>query len=227
MKKILIDIDDLCSDMMGNGIHAIKEFRLGFTYGAFNIISDSAIQQIRELYPNIELTISHFPDKLCEEKVKNGELDLACSSGPIQDPALCSVPFIQSPLYLFMHKTHRLAKLHDLSLQDLKGESFYYVSGDFRVLDDFLDACKAYNFDPIISYTTPDTSYINDQVSKNKGVSVIPECLINSIKNPELVFKEFPLENCRWELYLIFARNVQHSRFEKDMTQRVFGVRIS
>ncbi|MFZ7120262.1 MAG: LysR family transcriptional regulator [Eubacteriaceae bacterium] len=227
VKKLLAYFDELNKEMINKGIHRVKNFKLGFTYGSFNILPIKNLEAIQHKYPDVNLSIHHFPDKQCEEKVKNGNLDMACSSGPISDPTLNSVLFKKSQVYVFMNKNHTLAKKETLTLHDFKNELFYYVSNDFRVLDEFIKKCKANNFEPIIPYTTPDTSYINEQVLKQNGISLIPQCLIKGLGNHDFVFKPFPLDNFYWSLYLIYPKNTLNSHYAQMLAKIVFSVTLS
>ena len=89
-------------------------------------------------------------------------------------------PLFNDDLVLLVSDKHPFAKKESVKLKDIKNEKFisYYDTISHRILSDRL--CKEVgNFQPTYIYETHDENIVLHLVSKNVGVTLIPEQLYN------------------------------------------------
>ncbi len=83
-----------------------------------------ALGAYKKRYPNVAVSLEIGSRDGLQERARQGAIDVAVLSGPVADPELVSVPFMEDELVMVVPAGHPLAGRSGLTLRDFAGESF-------------------------------------------------------------------------------------------------------
>ncbi|MEM9537703.1 MAG: LysR substrate-binding domain-containing protein, partial [Cyanobacteria bacterium P01_E01_bin.45] len=102
----------------------VGSLRIAFTASSMHTILPDILRQFRDLYPDVELSMT----EICTLAQVNGlnaeTIDLGFLHPPIDDTSLNLYPLQGERLLIALPHTHTLAKQPQISLQSLSNESF-------------------------------------------------------------------------------------------------------
>ncbi|MBW4827551.1 MAG: LysR family transcriptional regulator [Clostridiaceae bacterium] len=142
-KNILTEFDNIEKRMLE--MSSKKSLSIGATITIGNCILPYAINDIKEVYPDIHTSSCISNTKVIEEKLLTSELDIAMIEGNISDPNLVSIPFLKDSLVLACNSKHKLAKKEELTIEDLKNTNFVFRekgSGTRELFEDYIQKSK-------------------------------------------------------------------------------------
>lgn len=89
--------------------------------------------------------------------------------------------------YIIMPKTHPLASAHDITLEQLKNETFLTISAsnDFDITDLYM-RCSKYNFEPKASFGISSLNAVCSEVALGNGIAVLMGFMVPKIFENDL-----------------------------------------
>lgn len=123
--------------------------------------------------PNVKIRQYVLPDKLAQQKLIYGEIDLMIVINPIADRRIEWVPLFTEEIFLVVQKNHPLAVKESVSLIETKDELFILseTEQNFRATENQL--FEKAGFTPQIAFEGEDLSIILQLVNEGKGISFI------------------------------------------------------
>ncbi|WP_445477486.1 LysR family transcriptional regulator [Lysinibacillus irui] len=123
--------------------------------------------------PNVKIRQYVLPDKLAQQKLIYGEIDLMIVINPIADRRIEWVPLFTEEIFLVVPKNHPLAVKESVSLIEAKDELFILseTEQNFRATENHL--FEKAGFTPQIAFEGEDLSIILQLVNEGKGISFI------------------------------------------------------
>jgi len=117
--KILIDRFESFAHLFSQGLHAGKRLKIGAHTFVVNLIGDALARYAAE-HPDLAFGVEVGPFEFVMDKIQREELDLGLvyTTGPI--PGVESKPLWLEPLALYASKDHEIARLADLTANDLR-----------------------------------------------------------------------------------------------------------
>lgn len=222
-QKILGKLDDLSfllNDMMDLKKGKIK---IGIPPLIGFLFFPKIIKGFREKYPDISIQLVEDNVVRIKKAVNDGDLDLGIAVLPVDDEFDVN-PFIEEKMMLFVHSSHHYAKREEVSLIELKEESFVLFQDESTLTQQVLQECINAGFQPNVSYQSVYWDFITGLVGENLGVSIFPESLAKRV-NPEI--KAIPIVDppIIWKLGIILKKDKYVSYAAKEMVSYIGSFR--
>lgn len=202
----------------------------GAEYGRLRIGSASAMfatqqlpgimHNLREKYPNSELTVISGTSQYLVDKIMHGEIDTAFVSLPVDNSNITTDLLFSDEIVAIAHPQHPLAKDKFISAAALAGENL--ILGERggntrRMIDDFFNAA---NVRPNVVMELSRQEAINQMVENNLGVGIAgAKTVSNEIKAGRLVSWLIEGAEIKWELGLARLRGAYYSPIGKEFVR--------
>lgn len=173
-RRILFEVENATkelSDHPGLG----RRITVGAVQTVMPYLVTPLIARCRELHPTLSIQAREdFRNNLIG-RVIEGELDLAIVPLPIKEHRLSVEPLLSEPLLLVVGKKHPIAARSEISIKDLKDETFVSL-GDSSALAEQIRAFFGDNdFQPRISYRCAQVATLKLFVSLGLGIAILPQ----------------------------------------------------
>lgn len=176
------------------------------------------IGRFHEKYPGITFQFGEDGSKKIEEDISNNLLDVGVVVLPTNNERFLHFPLLEEDLKLILHPSHRFAEREEVNLVELAEESFILFNKDFALHDRILYSCNSVGFNPHIISKSSQWAFIEEMVSWNLGVSLLPESICQHLgKNVKAITVTNP--SIRWELAIIWNKNQYLSFAAKEWLQ--------
>lgn len=123
-QKLLTEYDNIEKRMLE--MSSIKKINIGATITIGNCLLPDVINDIKEIYPDIQTYSCISNTRIIEKKLLNSELDVAMVEGNIDNPNLIRIPFLTDSLVLACNSKHQLAQRDTITMDDLKNANFIF-----------------------------------------------------------------------------------------------------
>lgn len=133
------------------------------------------LARFQKKHPNYRLKITEITslDTLYEDLIRN-VIDFALIHEPdVMDKRLQKMPFVHDWLTAAISETHPLAGNENISLFQLKNETFLTMPMHSIVSRNFLSACKRNGFSPAIGYSGHKEDVILSLVKNSFGIGIL------------------------------------------------------
>lgn len=194
-----------------NDLSSIKQEQRGeidmlSAYGILRTITPQCIQQFKKQNPNIEFTYREYPDRQVERLFLSGEGNLAFSIAPFPN-GLYDVTILKTcRILMLVNKDHPLSEREFVTINDLRDESLYIESSEFKINEIIMKKCKESGFVPNIEFETSGFSLCHKMVKEKRGISVTVDFIYDDMKNEELVAIPFCEKELKWQMCLLTRR---------------------
>lgn len=192
-----------------------RHVRIGLPTITNSIFFSQLIASFHQEYPEVTFQLEEDGSKRIEEKIINGSLDFGVIVLSEENDLLDKYMFVKEKLKLVVPPSHRLAGKKEVSLQELKEESFIMFNKDFELRNLVITACRGAGFQPTIISETSQLDFIQELVAYNIGITLLPETTCLELKND---FKTIPVTNpvIEWNLALIWKKDEHLSKVAKE-----------
>ena len=152
-----------------------RHVRIGLPTITNSIFFSQLIASFHEEYPEVTFQLEEDGSRPIQEKIVNGLLDFGVVVLPAKNDNLDYYMFVNEKLKLVVPSSHRLAGNQEVSLKELKEESFIMFNRDFELRNLVITACRESGFQPIIISETSRLDFIQELVAYNIGITLLPE----------------------------------------------------
>lgn len=152
--------------------------RIGFPSSLAHYTLPTVISAFRAKYPEVRFQLKQGSYHGLIDSVIKGEIDMALV-GPL--PKLEKIKgdiLFTEKVVALLPSNHPLATKRELSLNQLKNESFILFPKGFVLRDIIVNACRQIGFQPKVSFEGEDIDAIKGLVSAGLGLTLIPEITI-------------------------------------------------
>ncbi|MDZ5710928.1 LysR family transcriptional regulator [Jeotgalibacillus haloalkalitolerans] len=222
-QKVVNSIEDLSISLYDT--MSVKKGRI--TIGLPPVISTlffpRIIAEFQQQFPDVTISLTEVGAQRVEEKVLEGEVDLGFVLLPVDENKFDSIEFVHQEIKLLVHKSHPLAERNMIDLIELKNDPFLLLSKEFTLNSRTIEVCIEEGFTPQIAYESSQWDFIVGMVSKNLGVTLMPEQIGRRVADPDVrmvnLSKPFP-----WVLGIISAKNRYMPYATKEFIKTVRGL---
>jgi DNA-binding transcriptional LysR family regulator len=198
------------------GIHVTKQIaqgqagrlRIGLTEAALFGLAPTLIRTYRQHYPQVELILTSGGTEANVEALRIRQIDVGFVYLPIREPSLSVSPLFEQSYVAALPRTHRLAKLKQLSLQSLANEALiFYPRAIAPVLyANFIKDCEQAGFAPNILQEAELAQTRLGLVAAGAGITFVLSDMQNlSVKN--VVYRPFAENFLTLQLALAWRQN--------------------
>lgn len=194
----LIEVADrLQRDMKNCAEGTIPQINLSFSYTTYAMYERAISTFSNVNAPAFSIEVSNLSEQKCLEFLRENKVDIAITTIPTWEEH-CRL-LAEYPICLMMSKENPLASMDNVSLCDLKGETFLaYNSGTESPL--YVPDSIIYSLNPNQLILSNDLIYLFRRVRENRGILMsVVENMGNLLE--DAVFKPFPAGGT-WKHYL-------------------------
>ncbi len=197
---------------LNSALADVKQIKSGkFTLGLPPVIGASFFPKIlarfHQLYPRVQIQLVEEGGKLIEQSLLEGSIDLGIVVLPVDEELFEVVPLIERELVLVVNPTHPLANCSQVSLKDLKEESFILFRKGFALHDRVREACIRNGFEPTIVYESAQWDLISEMVSANLGISLLPETICKKLDPAQIRCIPMIEPKVHWNIAIIWQKH--------------------
>jgi DNA-binding transcriptional LysR family regulator len=164
------------------------------------------IGSFHEKYRGITFQLTEEGSKKIEADVENNLLDVGVIVLPTKNEVFEHFSFMEEDLKLILHPSHPLAEKEEINLIELTNESFILFNKEFVLHDRIISSCQSVGFNPHIISKSSQSSFIEEMVSWNLGISLLPESLCHNLKKQVKSVKVVN-PSISWNLGIIWGKH--------------------
>lgn len=182
--KVFLEHIELAMKAIDDATQVVDEYldpkkgtiHIGFPSSLTTYILPTAISAFREKYPDVQFSLNQSSYHGLTEAVTKGEVNIALL-GPVPTDLeeMEGTVLFNEKMVALLPLTHRLAKKADISLYELKDDSFVLFPEGYILRESVVEHCERINFSPKVSFEGEDIDTIKGLVSAGLGISIIPE----------------------------------------------------
>lgn len=167
----------------------------------------STIQEFRNMYPNINLSVIEAGANTVKDKVEKGEIDIGVVILPFSSQDFNITSVFMSDNVVVVHKNHPLASKKEVSFSEIKDEPLIILNETYMLHDRIKALCAKAGFEPNIICSSSQWDFIAEMVALNQGITILPRPILSKFhsKNIRLLTikdPEFP-----WNIALIVRKD--------------------
>lgn len=172
-RRILLEVDDTTRELsdttaLGRRIH------VGAIPTLAPYLLPSLLPLLHERHPNIAVEVREDFRADLVRAVIEGDLDLALTSLPVEDPRVHTEALWREPLLLAVAKNHPLAKRPQVTAADLADQTFALLGTSSSLTAQVKSFCGDHNFEPKIAFRCAQVATVKAIVALGEGVSILP-----------------------------------------------------
>lgn len=220
-RKILREHDAAVAEIAEIAGSEHGRLRIGSASGTFAMNQLPVIlQEIRQKYPNSELTVTAGTSSRLVDRILHGEIDTAFVSLPVDSLSISTESLFSDEIVAVAWPGHPLAKEKYISAATLAGENL--ILGERggntrRMIDEFFAAA---NVRPNITMELSRQEAINRMVEIGMGVGIAGvKSVAKEIKDGRLVSWFIEGAEIKWELGLARLRGGHYSPIAKEFVR--------
>jgi LysR family transcriptional regulator, hydrogen peroxide-inducible genes activator len=172
-KKILDLVEDTFTELAESGEHG--QIRLGAIPTIAPYFLPKLLSTFAEKFPRISVTVQEDTTNLLIRRCADGELDLAIVALPILAKAIQIEPLFSEELLFVVPRGHPLATTKDLTLKAVKDYPFVMLNEAHCLSENITSFCQRQSVHPISIERTSQLTTVQELVSLDHGVSIIPD----------------------------------------------------
>lgn len=167
----------------------------------------STIQEFRNMYKNINLSVIEAGANTVKDKVEKGEIDIGVVILPFSSQDFNITSVFMSDNVVVVHKNHPLASKKEVSFSEIKDEPLIILNETYMLHDRIKALCAKAGFEPNIICSSSQWDFIAEMVALNQGITILPRPILSKFhsKNIRLLTikdPEFP-----WNIALIVRKD--------------------
>jgi DNA-binding transcriptional LysR family regulator len=193
--------------------------------GTFNEVAVRVIPELKQQYPNLNITITERSDMICDAAVERQEVELALTLAPVDERKFDAVPLFSSPHAVIVHESHPLAIRESVSVSDLRYTPVTIIREEIKTNPSFREACRVAGFDPKIMATVDDILLVFYFAENNIGVGISTVRLAENLNIPNVRAIPFVEPELTWNVLLIKRKNAVLSKEAKLLSRALIADR--
>jgi DNA-binding transcriptional LysR family regulator len=220
-RKILREHDSALAEIAEVAGAEYGRLRIGSASGTFAMNQLPGImRQLKEKFPNSELSVSAGTSQTLVERMMHGELDTAFISLPVDNTNVTTESLFSDEIVAIAHPKHPLAKEKYISAATLAGESL--ILGERggntrRMIDEFFAAA---NVKPNITMELSRQEAVTQMVEQNLGVGMAGgKTVAKEIREGRLTSWLIEGAEIKWDLGLARLRGGHFSPIGKEFVR--------
>lgn len=164
------------------------------------------IGEFKRIYPDIEIKLLEVGSKQVESNIEDGTLDLGVVALPLNSDIFEIFSFIHESLHIVLYPGHPLAAQSQLTLKDLRTESFILYHNDFSLNDLIISKCEEQGFTPHIVCQSSQWDFIAEMVLAKLGIALLPETICHELERQR--YHIIPLVDpvIPWDLAILWQK---------------------
>lgn len=165
------------------------------------------IPKFNQEYPNIQITMIEDGAYKIDERIANGQVDIAVTLKTERLSTFNNCHFTTQRNVALLHKSHPLAGEKSLTVAQLREEAFAIFSQDFILHRQIVSACHSAGFRPKFALLSSQWDFMVELVAKNHAVSILPKPVLDKHPDPNVVCIPLTDSMKYWDIALAWNKN--------------------
>lgn len=182
------------------------KIKLGVPPVISTIYFTSLIQTFKDNYPSINLQIVEAGANTVKNKVDRGEIDIGVVILPFNSNNFTVTPIFQSEVVVIVNKKHPFATREEVSLLELKTESFISLDETYMLYDRIKFRCNQAGFEPNIISTSSQWDFVAEMVALNQGIAILPRPILSRFHSKNIKLLKIK-EGFPWNIAFIVRKD--------------------
>ncbi|MEO8794726.1 MAG: LysR substrate-binding domain-containing protein [Daejeonella sp.] len=162
-------------------------------------------------YPQVELQIWENTTEKIITDLKNGTLDCAVLSTPLEDSSLKEIPLFYENFVVYTSKSSSLTEKKTIAAKDINTEEIWLLNEGHCMRNQILNICNRKKSSPAsknFEYYTGSIETLKKMVDLNNGITILPELSIADFSQKQLErIRHFKSPEPSREISLVIHRN--------------------
>ncbi|MCD7770144.1 MAG: LysR family transcriptional regulator [Oscillospiraceae bacterium] len=178
--------------------------------------SVEALTRYSSLWPDASVRQVRATRKMTQHLLQSGQVDFCITSVDDTDAGFCVERILTEPMELLVSREHRLAAKDSVSLSELENETFIAITPEYAHRLSVERMCEENGFQMKNVYELHDEEALTVMVSKNLGVTFIPESIMGmqgqmfAALPPQVVSLQVTDAELKRHIYLSMLPGKQH-----------------
>lgn len=198
------------------------------TLGAFPTLAPylfpNIVQDLVDSYPNLKFYLIEEKTEVLIQKLKGGEIDAAFLALPENHEELEFAELFEEEFLLAVPKKHEWSFKGNVNAPDLEKENLLLLDEGHCLRDQALDFCSQNGGKERVDFRASSMPTLLQMISMGNGISLIPECAVNT--DPNISFIRFKGQKPNRKIGLFWRKtSVRKQIFEElvdDFTKSLY-----
>lgn len=209
------------SNELGDVLQLRKgNIRIGLPPTAGSVFFPRIIGSFRQAFPGIEIKLLEIGSRKVEHGIENNTLDVGITCNPpLHLEAYEFVSLLKDPLLVAVPPSHPLADRKELSISELRHETFAMYPEDFSLYAKIIDRCELHGFYPNIICQSSQWNFLCGMVEAELSVAIIPKVVCDTLDRSRVVcipIAEADAASLHMHLSLLWKKNTYLSFAAKE-----------
>lgn len=151
----------------------------------------TVLKKFAKLHPEIKIQVQEDTTQNIVQLCKDGDIDLAIVALPINEKYLEVESLFEDELILVIPKGHSLEKKKSVRLSDIQEFPFITLDRQHCLSDNIAEFCNRHSVAPVTIERTNQLATIQELVSLQHGISIIPAMARRIDKSKGRVYRQF------------------------------------
>lgn len=187
--------------------HKNTVLKLGIAPGCLRSLGSDVLMQFISTNTNIKVELTEQYDKICEENVRNGTLDIAISTKPANLAELDYIPIKKERLFVISHNHFGFQPYETLDLSRLNNIPMVLCDENFNLNTIINTQFKEQGLTPNIIFNANEIGIMIDLVSKGKAINICAQHVTTNLDNTNIVSSPLQNPDMIWEIGIIMNPN--------------------
>ncbi|MDP3071157.1 MAG: LysR family transcriptional regulator [Opitutaceae bacterium] len=173
-KRILFEVENAAKEL-GDHPNLGRRITVGAVQTVMPYLITPLIAELKQLHSNLLVDSQEDFRSNLVRAVVEGDLDLAVVPMPVKDHRIAIEPLLAEPLLLVVAKSHAIAGRTEISVNDLKDETFVSLGDSSSLAAQIRAFFGDQKFQPRISHRCAQVATLKQFVASGLGISLLPE----------------------------------------------------
>lgn len=147
------------------------------------------LREFQTHHPQARILVQEETTERLLKKIVDGEVDVAVAALPIEQRYLKIEPLFEEELLLVMAAAHPLAEKKLIRAEDIESLPFVLLGEAHCLTDNVLSFCRQKSFHPVSVERTSQLAMVQELVSLNHGISLVPKMARNLDNSKQRVYR--------------------------------------
>lgn len=188
-KTILKLMEDTFSELTDTGRRG--RVRLGAIPTIAPYFLPGLLTAFAKLHPDISVIVQEDTTDMLIKRCSHGEIDLAILAVPVITRQLEVEPLFEEELHLLMPVGHPLESVKKITAESVDGYPFVMLNEAHCLSENVASFCRKQSVQPVTIERTSQLATVQELVTLNHGVSIVPEMARKIDKTDRRIYRSF------------------------------------
>ncbi len=175
-----------------------------------SVLFSSLIALFHKHYPEIQLSFLEVGGNSIEQAIAGKSVDVGILLGNLR-PIFASIPVIDSPMCLLSKKDSQWRNKTQVSLLELKEESFLLFSDTFTLNNMIINEANSVGFEPKVVCKSSQWDFIAKMIESNMGIALLPQIYCEQLDLNQFNISKLINPSLNWSLNMAWNTTVAMS----------------